>query len=131
MALIEWRDDFCTGILSIDNEHELLVSLINSTYEKLGSKPPLHNVITFLDIVYSTFSLHFELEEGIMRERGYDQLEAHSEDHRRLLRQLDTIASALKKQKSLDLDALRKTLADWFTGHFSTHDARLEAINSH
>ena len=32
MALIEWREEFCTGIPGVDFEHEELIKQINSIY---------------------------------------------------------------------------------------------------
>ena len=46
MALIRWRDEYCTGIASVDEEHKELVELINELTEKLrgelGDHPHPH-----------------------------------------------------------------------------------------
>ena len=32
MVLIEWREEYCTGIEGVDHEHENLIAQINSVY---------------------------------------------------------------------------------------------------
>lgn len=131
MSFIEWRDDFATGIESIDYEHQLLVSLINSAHERLGMNPPHASVLIFLDIAYNTFASHFEVEEDVMDKNFYDQREAHRSEHRLLLQELQAIRDQQSTDSGFDPDALRETLVNWFVQHFRTHDARLHAIHHH
>lgn len=124
MALLEWQENFCTGIESVDYEHELLVSLIDNAYEQLGNNPSREMVIAFLGVISSTFSSHFALEEAIMRQHGYGDYEAHSAGHRELMQQLDAIRESVESDEKFDPLTLRETLVSWFISHFRVDDAR-------
>ncbi len=126
MALIEWRDDFRIGIASVDHEHRALVDLINDLHAKLGDKVDTATVIEVLGEIFARISAHFALEEAIMRERGYDDFDAHKADHEELLDGLRDIMDAVEEEPYPDLEAtLSERLERWFTVHFRTHDARL------
>ncbi len=127
MALIEWRDDFKVGIESVDHEHRALIDLINDLHAKLGGgEIDTATVAEVLGEIFAQISAHFALEEAIMRERGYDQLDAHKADHEELLDGLRDIMDAVEDEAFPDLEAaLSERLERWFTVHFRTHDARL------
>jgi len=126
MALIEWRDDFRIGIASVDHEHRALVDLINDLHAKLGDEVDTATVIEVLGEIFARISAHFALEEAIMRERGYDDLDAHKADHEELLDGLRDIMDAVEEKAFPDLEAaLSERLERWFTVHFRTHDASL------
>ncbi len=38
MALIEWREEYCTGIEGVDFEHEALIRQINTVYEMIEDR---------------------------------------------------------------------------------------------
>ena len=74
--------------------------------------------------LYKAISSHFALEERVMRERRYDALAEHKADHERLLDQLRDMMDAQADGAILDDAQFGGQLAEWFAGHFRTHDAR-------
>ena len=46
--LIEWRNEFETGIAEVDHEHRELVDLINTLHEKMGVGTDKETTIAFL-----------------------------------------------------------------------------------
>ncbi|MDH5472103.1 MAG: bacteriohemerythrin [Gammaproteobacteria bacterium] len=126
MQLIEWRADFCTGIESIDYEHEELIKLINALFEKAEEKKDKQNIVESLNEIYAEIAGHFVLEENIMKNDGYDQYEVHRQDHAKLLDEIGDITEAYESDQ--DIPRLQQVLNDWFINHFKTHDARLHSI---
>jgi hemerythrin len=59
-----------------------------------------------------------------MRDRHYDALAEHKADHERLLDELRDLMDAQAEGAVLDDKRFSAQLAQWFTGHFQTHDAR-------
>ena len=57
-----------------------------------------------------------------MRKHGYDEYEAHKAEHESLL---DEIRDIMDETDADYSEALSRTVADWFVGHFKTKDARL------
>lgn len=125
MSLIDWRDEFSLGIASVDHEHRELIDLINETYDKLSVEKPDMSVLDVLGAIHSKISAHFALEERIMRERDYDEYQAHKEEHEHLLDGIRDIMDDYEDEKVFDKESFAQRLAEWFTVHFKTKDARL------
>lgn len=125
MTLLEWRDEFRIGIEEVDQEHEQLIGLINALHAALRGERSGERVEAFLGEIYADISAHFALEEKNMRSRGYDALAEHKADHERLLDVLRGLMDEQADGHLLDDQAFAQRLADWFSDHFRTHDARL------
>ncbi|MBP9590709.1 MAG: hemerythrin family protein [Steroidobacteraceae bacterium] len=125
MTLIKWRDDFCVGVEEVDQEHQELIGLINTLHAALGGERSGERVEAFLGEIYADIAAHFALEEKVMRSRGYDALVQHKADHERLLDGLRDLMDEQSDGAVLDDGRFAQRLADWFSGHFGTHDARL------
>jgi len=125
MTLIEWREEYATGISGVDYEHQELIALINSTYEILDNSPDKTNIINCLGDIYGRISSHFALEERWMEQHNYDDYKPHRDDHERLLDDIGDITDDVESSNKLNTEQLREKLDNWFLVHFKTHDARL------
>lgn len=128
MTLIEWRDEFATGISGIDHEHKQLIDMINSVYSMLKENAGKEDITHCLDDIYGKIHGHFILEERLMKKYDYDQYDAHSTHHKQLLDDIGIISDEVENSANLDSDLLHKKLNDWFQIHFKTHDARLHKL---
>lgn len=128
MVWIEWRDEYRTGIDGVDHEHQELIGQINALYASLDAGSGRAELIDRLGDIYGSISAHFALEERTMRHYGYDCYEEHRDDHDRLLDDLRDLTDTVESGDAFDEDEFRRTLADWFQLHFSTHDARLHRM---
>jgi len=129
MVLVQWRDEFCTGIADVDFEHQEMVALINDAHAELQSGSPRRDIEAFLGEIYTSIASHFALEERMMKVFKYDQYEEHKEDHERLL---DEIRDIMDEYDAGDFDGLTedlgKRLQSWFVDHFKTKDSRLHRM---
>ncbi|UCB54787.1 MAG: hemerythrin family protein [Thiotrichales bacterium] len=130
MALIEWRDDFCTGIQGVDHEHRQLIEQINAIYALIDDEADKDSVIDGLGDIYGSISAHFALEEKMMERHGYDHYEQHQADHERLLDDIRDITDEFENATDLDGDKFKQKLNDWFQLHFKTHDSRLHKLTN-
>ena len=128
MALIEWRKEFCTGVASVDYEHEELINEINEIYTLIDDNADKESVIDKLGDIYGSISAHFALEEQMMEKHGYEHFKEHQADHERLLDEIQEITEEFESASGLDTDKFKQKLNDWFQLHFSTHDARLHRL---
>ena len=125
MSLLTWKSEYSVGIASMDDEHREMIGMINGVYARLGASSEPDDVEACLEEIFSTISAHFALEERIMREAGYEEYEAHKDDHEDLLDEIrdlmdDFVADAVTGGRILE-----ERLSDWFTRHFGSFDARL------
>jgi len=128
MALLEWRDEFRTGIEGVDHEHEALIEQINSVYALIGDAAERQQVVDALGDIYGSISAHFALEERMMERHGYAEYPQHQADHERLLDEIREITDEFEATAQLDDARLTLKLADWFQLHFKTFDSRLHRI---
>jgi hemerythrin-like metal-binding protein len=128
MTLLEWRDEFRTGIDGVDYEHEALIARINAVYGMIENSAARIDVVDGLGEIYGAIAAHFALEEQMMRRTDYPEYAEHRADHERLLDEIREIADDYEQTVDLDRNAFQRRLSDWFQNHFSTHDARLHRM---
>ena len=132
MGLLHWESRYSVGIAAVDHEHRELVELVNRLYDKATSQGSKDAVLDFFGDLFKAISAHFALEERFMRERGYDKLIEHKNDHERLLDEIRDIMEDFEASASFDDILLAERLDAWFSRHFETHDAKLHhAIGTH
>jgi len=128
MALIEWRDEYRTGIEGVDFEHKQLINQINSIYRLVENQADKDTVIDGLGEIYGSISAHFALEEQMMLRHEYDHYPQHRADHERLLDEIRDITEEFEASVKLDRAEFQHKLAEWFQLHFKTHDSRLHNL---
>ncbi len=128
MELIQWRKEFCTGIASVDYEHEELIRQINVVYALIDDEADPQTVVDALGEIYGNISAHFSLEEQMMKRHKYDQFHEHKTDHERLLDDIVDISDEFEADLNLNRDLFKQKINDWFQQHFKTHDARLHKL---
>ena len=128
MSLIQWREEFCTGISGVDYEHEELIKLINDVYALIDNKADQQTIIDALGDIYGSISAHFSLEEQMMKRHNYDQYDEHKADHDKLLDDIIDISDEFEINLNLNQELFKQRLNDWFQNHFKTHDARLHKL---
>lgn len=132
MALLQWRSQYSVGIEAVDHEHRELIDLINRLHDAASAHKSKDEVIAFFGDLFRGISAHFALEERFMRERNYDRLDAHKDNHEQLLDDLRDIMDSFEQNEALDDLLLAQTLDAWFSRHFETHDALLhKALGAH
>jgi hemerythrin-like metal-binding protein len=131
MSLVEWREEFNLGVVSVDHEHRELIALINKVHEKMAEPGSDVTIAEYLGEIYARIAAHFALEERLMRERNYDRLDEHKADHERLLDDIRDIMDDYEDRRLYDESRFATRLTFWFTEHFKTHDARLHHYLPH
>ena len=125
MSLIEWKPEFSVGKAAVDHEHGELIDLINDLYDTMKQSGTQEHVLDGLGEIHVQISAHFALEEKFMRDARYPGYEPHKKDHETLLDQLLDIMDGVEEDGSYDESRLAKSLENWFSEHFRTHDAKL------
>ena len=125
MAQIEWKDEYSIGIASVDQEHESLITQINKLYEQLELPLDTETIESMLADIHVDISTHFALEELLMQEADFAELEDHKKDHERLLDQIDDMIFHFTEDPESGRELLINRLSDWFSHHFKGFDTRL------
>ena len=125
MSLINWKDEYTLGIDAVDHEHREMIELINDLDASMQRDASHATVVATLGEIYARITMHFALEERIMRDAGYEDIASHKQDHERLLDSLLDIMNGVDDEGRYDRAGLSGKLDAWFSVHFRTHDARL------
>ena len=131
MKYLKWEDQYSVGVDSIDYEHQNLMDMINMIYAELEDQRDISEIEKTISDVHAEIAAHFALEERLMRNAGYEEYEAHKNDHEILLDQIRNMMDAITNDPEPALDMLSEQLANWFSGHFATFDARLHSKLGH
>lgn len=125
---IKWTDDLSVGIPSLDDDHKILVDLLNSTlvacYAGFGDE----HVGIILDELFKYTQIHFNREMSILRVSGYDQCEEHEAEHDRLFREVQAMANRARAEAERGLSTeVANFLRNWLFLHIMEHDRRYAA----
>ena len=131
MKYLQWNEQFSVGVDSVDYEHQTLIDMLNLIFAELDDRRNVDAIKRTMADVHLEISAHFALEERIMRQAGYDEFEAHKNDHEELLDQIRTMMEAIENDPETAMDLLSVELSDWFSVHFASFDARLHQVFGH
>lgn len=132
--IFPWNQNFNTGIRIVDEQHEMLVQLLN----ELASHVAYNSDLPTLDIIfnrladYATF--HFQTEEDIWHEYlPGDLIEA---DHKKIHHDfvttvLNTKAKIDSADKEAIIEELLAFLTRWLTSHILENDRYMAAVVLH
>jgi len=122
--LIVWSDKLSIGVLAMDEQHKVLVNLINEFYRAvldLRSDEMVHRV---LDGVLDYTVKHFREEEELITNAGYSETVSHKARHTKLISQVVDYVNRLKQGESGVDFRLMTFLRNWLTGHILGHDKK-------
>ena len=124
MEKIEWLDEYNVGNISIDNEHEVFVQIIQKINQAHNEKMNQKYLGRLIDELFKYATFHFCSEENIMYFSNYPDIDFHIEEHQKLIFQLSEITPVIANHQS-NIDDLIKFLMKWFVQHTVQEDKKL------
>jgi hemerythrin len=132
--LIVWRDQMSVDGGLIDQDHRVLIGIINdfaATDATPAAVPALEGILAKLD---RYTQIHFEREEKLQRAILYPYHEAHRRSHKDLIRQLSEVRAELTAKpvttKPDDLIAAHAKMGEflhhWLVDHIIETDLRMK-----
>ncbi len=122
---MEWKDSFSTGIKKVDDEHKVLVGMIDrlekamergEAEEVLG--PVLRNLVEYV-------RFHFRNEEEVMARINFPDLRRHKVLHRDLVNEVARILNDLKRDRLWTIPELVGFLQHWLADHILGEDVKI------
>lgn len=118
MSLITWQDSYSVGVPQIDEDHKLLISLINQLDDSIRGGQGRDVVGSVLNVLQEYTRGHFGREELLMEKAGYPDLAPHRREHRKLADQVRDIVARYHAGTDGHVDSDVLTfLKTWLTGH--------------
>lgn len=126
-VFFKWSSDYSVNIKTIDDQHQELVNILNRLFVAVSKREGDKAIAGILDALMSYTQTHFALEERLMREAKYKDIESHMEEHRKLLEQLDQLCKKhLLEEKPIYFEML-SFLKTWLKEHIQGVDTKYSA----
>ncbi len=128
MAMFEWSSVIELGIKPMDDDHKILIGLMNELFELNKARAEKAKLIETFEKLHHYTKEHFAKEEQFMKSIGYPERETHGAIHRDLL---TTLAKHLETYRSDSVQELKPELFSflrkWLTVHILANDKRYAA----
>ncbi|MEA3278906.1 MAG: bacteriohemerythrin [Pseudomonadota bacterium] len=119
---VEWSDDLSVGIEEIDDQHKVLVGLVNEMHDAIHQRHGSDAVRGVLASLVDYTRIHFAVEESLMRILGYPDYDAHKEEHEALVQQMNELQHKVDTRKTAIGFELMHFLKVWLTKHIMETD---------
>ncbi|MBI5891015.1 MAG: hemerythrin family protein [Nitrosomonadales bacterium] len=120
----KWSPDYSVNIKAIDDQHQELVNILNRLFVAVSKREGDQAIAGILDALVSYTQTHFALEERLMRQAKYKDLEPHIAEHKKLLEQLDQLAKKhMLEEKPIYFEMLA-FLKSWLKVHIQGVDMK-------
>jgi hemerythrin len=103
--LVEWSDELSVGIQEFDEQHKVLVALLNQLTTALHGHGGSAAARPILNQLADYALVHFAIEESLMRVLNYPEYEPHKHEHEALMAQLKDLQSKLDTDGQASLEA--------------------------
>ncbi len=126
-VFFKWLPAYSVNIDAVDEQHKELVNILNRLFIAVSRLEGDKVIAGILDALTDYTRTHFALEEQLMRMARYEDLDAHQEEHRRLMEKLDVLCRKhLLEDKPIYFEMLA-FLKTWLREHIQGEDTKYSA----
>ena len=115
--LMPWGPKLSLGITEIDNQHKVLVDLINRLYRAMKQRSGHQVIDEILSELTEYTKYHFGFEEKQFKKYRYPEREGHMEIHKGLVSKIVDFKNQVKGGKAAVSMDLMDFLVDWLQNH--------------
>jgi hemerythrin len=120
----KWSPEYSVNIKTIDNQHQELVNMLNRLFVAVAQREGNQVIGGILEALRSYTRTHFSLEERLMEQANYADLETHKVEHQKLIGQLDDLCKKHSTEdKPIYFEVLR-FLKTWLKEHITGVDTK-------
>ncbi|WP_295443258.1 bacteriohemerythrin [uncultured Thiodictyon sp.] len=123
-TFFEWSDALSVGVDEIDNQHKVLLGLVNEMHEAIQARHSTSVVGGVLERLADYTQSHFAAEENLMRLLRYPGYAEHKAQHEALMLRVVEFQQKVDAGKTAIGFELMHFLKVWLTGHIMSSDQR-------
>lgn len=125
--LFKWSDDYSVHVQEIDEQHKILVGLLNELHVAIIEHHGKNTSRAVLDRLAEYTRTHFLLEESLMRLTHFPGFEVHKQQHEDLISQVQELQKKLDNENVTITFELLHFLKNWLIHHINESDKVLGA----
>lgn len=122
MAAIFWDESLSVKINSIDDQHKILINMINDFYDNIAKRSNNENIISLIDGMKDYTVMHFNKEEALMKQHNYPHFAQHKKEHEYFIDRVITLEEKIKKGTIIVSFEITSFLRDWLKSHIQNTD---------
>jgi len=122
MAFFEWKNDYSVGITKIDDQHKVLVGLLNELYESMKAGKGKETLDAVLINLVEYTKTHFAAEESMMKLYKYPDYEAHKKKHDNMTGHVLELKRQFDSGQITNPIQITNFLKDWLSKHIMGTD---------
>lgn len=124
--MLKWKDEYGTGVESIDEQHKKLFEIAGRAYELIKNQFIIDKYDMIVEVInelkeYTIY--HFQEEEKYMIENGYKKIFTHKVVHSDLIQKLNEIDfNKIENNQDKYLLDLLNFIVNWIDEHILKND---------
>ncbi len=124
--MLQWKDEYCTGIAPIDEQHKELFSIANRIYDLLKNDlipDKYDSIVAIISELQNYTRYHFKTEEDYMQQINYRRFLSQKAAHNEFLAKMDAIdLGKIDNSQNQYLIEILDFVLDWLAGHIVKAD---------
>jgi hemerythrin-like metal-binding protein len=123
MGDVEWNEGMSVGVESLDQDHKILLLLINEINEAINNDSTHLLIKSIFEKLEKYIKEHFSKEEQLMQQCHYENLEEHKKEHQKFIRKIPELKKQLLNTESVEVaQNAYLFLVDWLMQHIIVDD---------
>jgi hemerythrin-like metal-binding protein len=127
MDYFQWSEALSVGNALIDQDHKELVTLVNELHQAVQDGKSSETLGSILQALFNYTQEHFQREELLMEHINYADIEAHMDQHQKLIDQVVVLQDAFERGRVEVANNTAELLRYWLTHHIMRTDKKLSA----
>ncbi|SCA57342.1 hypothetical protein MTBPR1_50098 [Candidatus Terasakiella magnetica] len=127
MTILQWDDAFLLGEPSLDQQHKVLVQLINelSTAMDTSAQEGPDSDFVLAELASHLYA-HMDYEEQLFEDRGFSELLSHKLLHEKYRQIFHDLYLAFKDEDRPDKIQVLQKMVEWVENHIAKEDAKFK-----
>ncbi|MBN2756345.1 MAG: hemerythrin family protein [Bacteroidales bacterium] len=124
MAFLNWENSFSVGVDSLDEQHKVLIEMINDFYENIKTRSNKENISLLLKKMKEYTILHFKTEEAYLKKINFPQTENHKKEHDKFIEKVADVEKKFNEGKMVLSVEITTFLKEWLKTHILIIDMK-------